>query len=222
MTESKWRNQYVDLVETKELYIIAGANSGLSEAQIASLAKRRKNFDRLIVEPCSGSGTHLIAQAEKNPNALCVGFELRFKRTFRTAEKAEKKDLKNLIVIRSNARIMSELFEANSIDELYVNFPDPWVRKRWLKHRILNSETIPVFASLLKPNGFLAYKTDHEEYFYEAVAEIEKQDCLLVKEKTSDLYKSDFLESNIQTEFEQLFLSKGMKIFHAKAFRHTV
>lgn len=172
----------------------------------------------LFLEIGSGSGIHLVCRAGKDPSSLYIGFELRFKRTFKAAEKAEQNKLKNLLIIRANASLITEVFSQNSIDGIYINFPDPWAKKkRWNKNRLINTTFISSIHPILKPNGFISYKTDHKEYFDSTLKLFEDSELFQVSKVTNNLHLSTYGDENIFTEFEMLFKSKGLAISFLEA-----
>lgn len=207
-----WKNQYIDLVAEKPGYIFPEADRSVSEETVSTIRQRQSSADRTFVELGSGSGQHILELAARNPDTFCLGFELRFKRTFRTGEKAEQRGLKNLAMLRSNARNLPNVLPPNSIDRIYINFPDPWDKKRWLKNRMVNADFVASLPSLLRPEGSFLYKTDHPGAFEDAIKLIEASPNLRIKKVTRDLYKSEFLAESIPTEFEGLFLSQGLPI----------
>ena len=172
-----------------------------------------------IVEIGSGSGGHIIELAAKNPGLNVFGFEIRFKRTVRTIEKANLLNLNNLFMIRGKAEFINQIFEPNTIDALYINFPDPWEKKSWLKNRIIQPHNLEIFYKLLSEQGYVSFKTDHLEYFQSARKLFEDSKYFKIIETTEDLYQSEYLEKNIPTEFERLFLSQGLKINYLKAVK---
>ena len=207
-----WKNQYIDLVHSKPEYIIAGTNRSLSDESIEKLRAKQEKFRKVICELGSGSGEHLIEQAKRHPDTLFIGFELRFKRAFRTAEKAELDGVKNLIICRTNALTIFDIFSENSLDGIYVNFPDPWAKKRWKKHRLLTPDFFKQISVLLKKDGFFSYKTDSQEYFVEVLADLKGKKGFKLERISYDLYSENSLEENIPSEFEKLFISKNKPI----------
>ncbi|MCB0332665.1 MAG: hypothetical protein KDD55_04150, partial [Bdellovibrionales bacterium] len=125
----KWRNPYMDLVSTKPTYILPQEDDRFDPLAVKSLQERIGAFSSLILEIGSGSGGHLISRAEQNPDAFHLGFELRYKRVFRTAEKSEKLGLQNLTIVRGDARLLPEILGELQATGCYINFPDPWGKK---------------------------------------------------------------------------------------------
>ncbi len=191
----------------------------------------RTQFDKyedIILEFGSGSGEHLIGLALLFPKSLVIGFEIRFKRAVRTLEKAQLNGITNLRVFRGRADTAPKIFESQTskninkerkISQIYINFPDPWEKKRWLKHRILTKDSINLYLPLLKPDGIFSIKTDHEEYFDSFMKELSTMSVNIL-ELTKDLNNSDFPSANIKTEFEQLFRSQNKKINYVRFSAH--
>lgn len=215
-TNKKWVNQYIKLASSKPnlLYpFLDGAPTENDTEWIRLLvAKARAAGQQIAVELGSGSGGFIIEFARQNPNVLCFALELRFKRAYRTAEKAEPLGINNLKVLRTDARALAQLFEPETIDQVIVNFPDPWSKRRWLKHRLLSPELIHTVATVLTLEGRLCYKTDHREYFDATLAILNENPVFQVTKKCYDLNNSEFVIGNIKTEFEQLFNSQDKPI----------
>ncbi len=212
--QNSWKNQYIDLVGSKPEYIIPMAGADDCVAVQAELAARAAHFSGLVVELGSGSGGHLLDRAAAAPEILFVGFELRYKRVFRTAQKGEQRGLKNFLIVKGDARFMPKLFAPHSLNGVYVNFPDPWAKARWRKHRLLQTEFLQQVASLLKTGAFFSYRSDHEEYFNKTAALMSNVPQLHVEYLTHDFWKSTHACDPISSEFEKLFKGKGVAVHY--------
>ncbi len=211
----------MQLVTTKPGVIIAERDREFSTENLTLLRGRLTQFSDCFVELGSGSGGHLLTLARQSPTTLCVGLEIRFKRAFRTGEKAESLGLKNVMVLRTDARQISTLFKDGEVTGFFINYPDPWDKRRWLKNRLINEELLSTMHRLLKPNGFFRYKTDHHEYF-SSVKEILTPSHWEVRRDTSDLVQSSYYtEGNIPTEFEQLWKSRGKALCMLEAVKRA-
>jgi tRNA (guanine-N7-)-methyltransferase len=134
--------------------------------------------------------------------------EIRFKRAFKTGEKAERLGLQNVLVVRTDARYIGEIFADGDLSAFFVNYPDPWDKRRWKKNRILNQEMITTMYTLLRVGGILRYKTDHHEYFHSTNTLLKAPQWQQTKYST-DLLQSEWAQDNIPTEFEYLFKSQN-------------
>lgn len=171
---------------------------------------------QVFCELGSGSGGHLLKLAIRHPNSMYFGFEIRYKRAVRTIEKAEHLDCKNLIIFRENARQLTKIFPEHSLNGIYVNFPDPWEKRRCHKHRLLSKSLLLDCRQVLKAGGFLSIKTDHAEYFSTFRSIVSTLPEFRIVEESCDLYSSPYLEKNTQTEFERMFVFQGLKIFYLR------
>jgi tRNA (guanine-N7-)-methyltransferase len=209
----KWVNRYVTGIEEKPDYIVACSSGVVSDLDRQKILDRTNRFKTTAIELGSGSGGHLLARAALNPETLWIGFELRFKRTFRTAEKAEQAGLQNLIVVHTRAEAIDTIFPKGSLAGIYVNFPDPWEKQRQIKHRLLKPEFLDRALPLLAPaTGIFSYKTDHEPNFERVYEHLKIAPQAKLTKHTRDLHKSEWAKDVVWTEFERLFYSQGKPI----------
>lgn len=118
-----------------------------------------------ILEIGPGNGKFITWLASQNPEKLFIAVELRNMRYQGVGEKSKKAAIENIITVHGDARYcLPYLFEAESLSEIYILFPDPWFKRRHYKHRLINSERAELFHSFLKKNGKVFFATDHEDY----------------------------------------------------------
>lgn len=164
----------------------------------------------VMVEIGSGSGEYMVEFLRRAERPLdYYGFELRYKRLYRTAQKLERAGL-HAWLIQHRAEALEEFFAPGSIDRLQINFPDPWSKLRRRKHRMLGLQNLSSFTPLLSKNGRIHFKTDHREYFLWA------RENLLdagyhIREYSLDLHRSPMAADDIPTEFERMFTYRKPK-----------
>ena len=191
-----------------------------AEKEQLVLAELQLQSAEIYCEIGSGSGNHAIELARRNPQAKIFGFEIRYKRAVRTIEKAQRQGIDNVYVLRIEGEEAGKLFAKHSIDGVYVNFPDPWDgKKKWKKNQVLGKKFLLLWRELLKPEGIISVKTDHQEYFREFLSEVKTSGFFHIVEESSDLYASPYLQGNISSEFENLFCSKGMPVYYVKLLK---
>lgn len=211
-TTGAWTNPYARQVSDfpDSLFLFDDFSS-------ASMSLRERCCGKRVwVELGSGSGRHLIEQSIRNPEVTCVGFEMRYKRAVRTVVKAQERGASNLLLALTDARLFAEIFGPRSIEKIFVNFPDPWPKSRWEKHRLLARDLFIEAAFALVPGGVLRIKTDHRDAFDEVVALGGEEASFDLIAKTHDLHSSAWSGENILTEFEALFLSQQQPICFAE------
>lgn len=209
--KAKWRwvNPYVHLMDGFPGRIFSLAGDVSEEEQLRKIISTSK---RVFVELGSGSGQHLILQAKRNPDATFFGFELRYKRAVRTLEKADKAGTENLYVLRTDFSRLEEVFKPNSLSGIYINFPDPWDKRKQHKHRVLRQGILERAGTLLVSGGILSVKTDHRDYFRSFIAETAQAKSFRLLRLSENLGQSEFAADNVPSEFELLFRNKGIPI----------
>lgn len=216
LDQRPWVNPYVLAVRRfpERLYPLDD-----EEGDIASLRFRTAGGQPIVIELGSGSGAHLISRASESPDRLFIGFELRFKRATRTIEKADRLGVRNLIVVRGDARRFPDVVREHSVERIYVNFPDPWEkRKRW-KHRLLGEWLLDAAARTLAQSGDISVKTDHAEYLEWFREDAARDSRFVIAEATNDLHGSELAAGNVLTEFEKLFRSQNLPIHYMRLRR---
>ena len=178
----------------------------------------------VVCELCSGAGNHIVEQAKRakattgDDGKIFIGFELRFKRAYRTIEKAKANNVaERVFVAGCPAELINFLFDERRLDGVYINFPDPWEKRRGRKHRLLTTEFLAGLATRIKPGGFFSFKTDHNEYFGSVLEILRKNENFTIIRETTDLYSSEYLAGNVLTEFEGMFVRDKCKICHLVA-----
>ncbi|NLG48313.1 tRNA (guanosine(46)-N7)-methyltransferase TrmB [Gordonia sp. (in: high G+C Gram-positive bacteria)] len=119
----------------------------------------------LIIEVGSGTGISTAAMAEEEPDADVIAVEVYQPGLAQLVGLVDRAGLNNVRMIRGDATVvLSELVEPDSLTGVRVFFPDPWPKSRHHKRRFLQSGTIELIASRLKPGGVLHIATDHADY----------------------------------------------------------
>ncbi len=195
--------------------ILPGFDTEADKALLSGIVKGRS----LIVEFGSGSGHHLIELAKRYPECLVLGFEIRFKRAVRTIEK--EPDLENMLIFRGRSELVADLLPPRSVKKVFINFPDPWDKKRWLKHRILSAKFFNILPKVLLSNAVVSVKTDHREYFLSFLEDVSEDKRYLQVDKNLNLPDGLEGDEGIRTEFEGLFRHQGKEINFVKfKFNH--
>ena len=94
---------------------------------------------RIIVEVGPGRGDFLFHLAENNPEAQVYGIELKTLRFYKLVERRDARGLSNITLLKGDARIgLPEMFGSDHVDELHIQFPDPWPKRRHEDCRLVN------------------------------------------------------------------------------------
>ncbi len=122
------------------------------------------NNNPLNLEIGIGNGEFIAKYAGEKPEENWLGVEV-FKKIFKLAEKrANKIETNNIRIIQFDAALILRLMEDESLSNVYVNFPDPWPKKKHKRRRLLKPEFIQLIVSKLKRGGLMQIATDHDDY----------------------------------------------------------
>lgn len=123
------------------------------------------NDQSVYVEFCSGNGTWIAEKAKEFPQINWVAVEKRFDRVRKIWSKAKNEGLSNLLVVSGEAWVTSQnLFPQGSVKQAFINFPDPWPKKRHAKHRIVQTPFAEELRRLVCPGGVVTIVTDDPTY----------------------------------------------------------
>lgn len=167
--------------------------------------------EKLYIELGCGKGKFLCAHAEADPDSIFIGIEGLDAVLIRGLENAESKQIANIRFVMEYVADIRDYFEASEVDGIYLNFSDPWPKPRHAKRRFTYGDTLLKYREILKPGGFVAFKTDNEELFEFSIEEVERLN-LHVEEFTRDLHASQYEAKEFTTEYEEKFNSKGKNI----------
>ena len=127
------------------------------------------------------------------------------------AKRIPENGIKNLAVISVDAENLEEFFTLGEVSKLYLNFSDPWPKKRHAKRRLTSSNFLKLYKNILRIDSIIEFKTDNRDLFDYSVEEFRNEGYNLTQ-LTYDLYSSDMIEGNIPTEYEEKFHGLGTPI----------
>jgi tRNA (guanine-N7-)-methyltransferase len=120
---------------------------------------------RLVVDLGFGRGEFLARLAAEDPETAFVGVEYSFKRVLKLARRLARSELSNVRLVGCTAeRAVGELFGDETVACFWINFPDPWPKKRHHRRRMLQPAFVGELARRLEPGGSVYVATDHAGY----------------------------------------------------------
>lgn len=110
-----------------------------------------------------------------------------------------------------------DYFDKGEISRVYINFCDPWPKKRWAKRRLLHRGFLDKYSTILEDKGEIHFKTDNVGLFEFSLNEV--ADCnWKLKNISLDLANNTEFE-NVTTEYEDKFMSQNIKIHRLEAVK---
>lgn len=158
-----------------------------------------------------GMGRFTTELAKRYENVQIIAVEQEKNVIVKAAEIARKNGCENILFLLTGAEYLLRFIDNNCIDRLYLNFSCPYPKKSYANRRLTSSKFIDIYHKILKPEGLIFQKTDNDDFFefsnenFEDFGFINKVNC-------KDLYKSEYIEENIPTEYEKKFVSQNKNI----------
>lgn len=119
----------------------------------------------LVVEIGFGRGEYLRALAAGAPGVAHVGVDLSHRRVFKMARRLAKTEERNVRLVEARAEeFVRDALVPESVAAFWINFPDPWPKKRHHRRRLLQPRFVAALADRLVPGGVLHAATDHVGY----------------------------------------------------------
>ncbi|HBF4558283.1 tRNA (guanosine(46)-N7)-methyltransferase TrmB [Clostridioides difficile] len=174
-----------------------------------------RNDNSIHVEFGTGKGKFITTLAKQNPDINYIAMELKEEVLLKAVEKADASNLNNILFLWGDVSNILDYFEAKELSRIYINFCDPWPKNRWSKRRLTHSGFLEMYNRVLEDDGEIHFKTDNEKLFEFSLNEIAANNWLL-KNISLDLGNSEY-ENNVTTEYEDKFMSQGMRIFRCEA-----
>lgn len=165
------------------------------------------------IEIGMGKGKFIHELAAENPEINYIGIEKYSSVLLRALQKMEEAPISNLLFIRMDAENITEVFDEEEVERIYLNFSDPWPKERHAKRRLPSREFLKRYDRILKKDGVLEFKTDNKMLFDFALEELSPAGWEAVK-ISYDLHKDEeMMRGNVMTEYEEKFSSRGNPIY---------
>ena len=167
-----------------------------------------KNDNPIVLELGCGKGEYTLALAQEFPNINVIGIDIKGARLWRGAKTALETGLENVRFLRTQIELLPQVFNTSEISEIWITFPDPQIKYKRQKHRLVNLKFLKMYKALLKEDGLIHLKTDSEflhGYTLGLLQGLEKE----IVYSNHDIYRlegSPQIVTSIQTFYEKQYL----------------
>ncbi len=178
------------------------------------------NSNPVHIEYCSGNGMWIFEKAKANPHINWVAIERNFDRVRQIWAKRENYKVKNIFIVSGEAYTTTKyFFKTGTVDQIYINFPDPWPKDRHTKHRLMKPLFVEEMARILKNEGTCLFVTDDKAYCQEGIDSFLQVDMLSPSvESPYFTYSKDDYGTSF---FDALWRSFGKKIHFVEFKKQT-
>ena len=183
-------------------YIEEHLEYSLSDEEISSL-------DDIYLEIGCGKGEFIVDMALNNPDKLFIGVEKNVTCAGISLKKIVEKEIPNIKFLYKDGEQVIRVLKDNSVNRIYLNFSDPWPKKRHFKRRLTNVNFLNEYRRILKSDGLIIFKSDNKDLFDYSIEELKAANFNII----SLNYDYDGLDNDdVQTEYEKKFRAQGISI----------
>ncbi|EHO50949.1 tRNA (guanosine(46)-N7)-methyltransferase TrmB [Lentilactobacillus kisonensis] len=195
-----WADKYI---RDHEEYIVTDPQNWLGKWQTRFAKKQPLN-----VEVGTGKGRFIIEMAKAHPEINYIGVELQ-KSVIATALRSfMDAPVPNLQFVLTDGADLDEIFLKDEIGKIFLNFSDPWPKKRHAKRRLTSPGFLRTYQRVLEDDGTIEFKTDNRGLFEYSLMTM-NHFPMAFEDISLDLHHSPENETNIETEYEQKFSPNG-------------
>jgi tRNA (guanine-N7-)-methyltransferase len=176
-----------------------------------------KNDNPLVLELGCGMGEYSVGLAEKFPNKNFIGIDIKGARMWQGATQSLEKGMKNVGFLRIRIDWIEQCFAKTEVDEIWITFPDPQLKRRRANKRLTHPEFLKRYNNILKKNAPIHLKTD-SQFLHGFTLGIITGENHILEDSTHDLYNSPVKREHmeIKTHYEQIYLNKGLPITYLR------
>ena len=168
------------------------------------------SYKDYYLEIGSGKGQFLVNMAKNHPDTFFIGMERNVTCAGFTAKKLVEGEVANAKLVYADAGQVLPSINAESVEGIFLNFSDPWPKKRHAKRRLTSDSFLGQYYRILKRGGKLIFKTDNYDLFTYSLEILENSTFKLVEANYSYDGKDPFDEI---TEYEASFRELGQPIY---------
>ena len=174
-----------------------------------------KNDHPVILELACGKGEYTVGLAELFPAKNFVGVDIKGNRLWAGAKFALDKKITNAAFLRTQIDKINQYFYKNEVEEIWITFPDPYLRKSKARKRLTHPKFLRLYKQFLTPNGLIHLKTDSPDLYLFTKTVIDLYGLKIVSD-INNLYKNDNIkeELKIKTHYESLDIANSNNVFY--------
>ncbi len=173
-----------------------------------------KNDNPITLELACGKGEYSVNLGRQHTDRNFIGVDIKGNRIHAGAKTALAEGLANVAFLRIHIGQITNYFAAGEVSDIWIIFPDPFLRKGKAKNRLTHSRFLLAYQYLLKQGGRINLKTDSLELYTFTLETIEEQGCT-IHENIADIYGKGVATGPlaIQTFYEKMHLAEGRTIY---------
>ncbi len=171
------------------------------------------NTNPIVLELACGRGEYTIGMSEKITSKNFIGVDIKGNRMYIGAKKALDENRSHVRFLRTQIERIATYFAPNEVDEIWITFPDPFLRESKQKNRLTHHKFLAMYQQFLKPNGIIHLKTDSKPLFDFTLEMIAHHQCT-IHTQIENVYAhgEPAFPLNILTHYESMHLQEKRTI----------
>jgi tRNA (guanine-N7-)-methyltransferase len=181
-----------------------------------------KNERPITLELACGRGEYTLDLARRYPDQNFMGVDVKGARIWKGARIALREKLDNVAFLRTRIEQIALFFDPGEVDEIWITFPDPFLRKSKANRRLTAPNFLKAYRQILKPGGLVHLKTDEPNLYAFTLEVLSEDPQVKILYQDEDIYAKElpFPELETKTYYEKMHLAEGKKIKYVRFTIH--
>ncbi len=175
------------------------------------------NDNPIVLELGCGRGEYTVALGGKCPQNNYIGVDIKGARIWRGAKTATQLQMPNVGFLRTRIEFIDSLFGVDEVDEIWLTFPDPQLKKRRCDKRLTAPFFLNIYSRFLKRDAVIHLKTD-SPFMHHYTKAVCACNSLAIEACNEDIYGSGYADDtlSVKTTYESKFLEQGLPITYLR------
>ncbi len=175
------------------------------------------NDNPIVLELGCGRGEYTVALGGRFPQKNYIGVDIKGARIWRGAKTATELQMGNVGFLRTRIEFINSVFAPGEVDEIWLTFPDPQLKKQRGNKRLTSPQFLGYYAKFLKPDAVIHLKTD-SQFMHEYTKAVCECNNLTMEACCNDIYGTGYADEilSIKTTYESKFLEQGLPITYLR------
>jgi len=168
----------------------------------------------VTLELACGKGHYTLGLAKRFPERNFIGVDIKGARIWKGAKGALEDEVTNAAFLRTRIEQIAEFFAPGEISEIWITFPDPFLRKSKTRRRLTSPNFLERYRQILQPGGLVHLKTDSPELYAYTMEVLAEDPQVKILYQETDIYSKPLIDEvlSIKTFYEKMHLEAGKKI----------
>ena len=184
------------------------------EGMAGNWAAFYRNDHSLTLELACGKGEYTVGLAKMYPERNFLGIDMKGNRIYIGAKKCLEQNISNAAFLRTHIDKLTSYFHKGEVEEIWLTFPDPQLRKSRFTRRLTHPKFIRLYQQILKPGGLIHLKTD-SPVLYQFTKWVAALYGLTLLEDSADIHAAHMMdELKIRTHYESLDIAQSKRVHY--------